>query len=68
MSPEETLFYIGVAAYLLPPAFILGLVALARHRSIAFIGFAVLGWVGLAVCLALLLALPPGPPPRRPLT
>ena len=68
MSPEETLFYIGVAAYLLPPAFILGLVALARHRSIAFIGFAVLGWVGLAVCLALLLALPPGPPPSRPTT
>jgi hypothetical protein len=68
MSPEETLFYIGVAAYLLPPAFILGLVALARHRSIAFIGFAALGWVGLAVGLALLLALPPGPPPSRPTT
>jgi hypothetical protein len=66
MSPEETLFYIGVAAYLLPPAFILGLVARARHRSIAFIGFAVLGWVGLAIGLALLLTLPARTPPARP--
>jgi len=67
MSPEETLFYIGVAAYLLPPAFILGLVARARHRSVAFIGFAVLGWLGLAIGLALLFALPPGTRRTRPL-
>lgn len=68
MSPEETLFYIGFAAYLLPPAVILALVARARRRSIGFAACAVLGWVGLAVGLALLLALPPGPPPSRPTT
>jgi hypothetical protein len=67
VSPEETLFYIGFAAYLLPPAVILALVARARRRSIGFAACAVLGWVGLAIGLALLLSLPARTPPVRPL-
>ncbi|WP_322795710.1 hypothetical protein [Tepidiforma sp.] len=68
MSAEELLFYLGAAAYFLPPAAILALVARSRRRSLGFAGFALLGWAGLIIGLVVLLTLPPGRPPGRPLS
>lgn len=68
MTPEELLFYIGAAVYFLPPAATLALVARARLRSFAFVGFAVFGWAGLIIALVVLLSLPPGEPPDRALS
>lgn len=62
MSAEEQLLYIGLAAYLVPPAIVLAIVARARRRAPAFIALALFGWLGMAAGRALLLALPPGPP------
>lgn len=59
MSAEEQLFYIGVAAYLLPPALILAVVARYLRRSFAWTAFALLGWLGLALGLFLLTVIRP---------
>ncbi len=55
MSPEEQLAYIGTLLYFVPPATILAVVARRFHRSPAWAAFAILGWLGLAIGLLLLL-------------
>lgn len=56
MSPEEALFYLGAAAFFLPPLIVLLIAARAARRSPWFAAFALLGWVGMAVGLALIFA------------
>ncbi len=56
MRPEETLFYIGAAAFFLPPLVVLLAVARLNRRSLWFGAFALMGWVGMAIGVALVLA------------
>lgn len=66
MSPEEALFYLGAAAFFLPPLIVLLIAARAARRSPWFAAFALFGWVGMAVGLALIFATadrPRGQPP-----